>query len=98
MAGMRLQSRLVAAVLVAGGAGAVHAQEADWTGFYAGVHADYLWGEPTVEGNSPTIDPDIDGFGGGAAAGFNYQFDQFLLGVEADITAFDTDGEVFNFK
>lgn len=98
MANCRLQSRLIAAALVASSAGVAQAQETDWTGFYAGVHADYLWGEPTVKGPADAIDPDIDGFGGGAQAGFNYQFEQFLIGVEADITGFDADGEVFNIR
>src|SRR5688500_17021913 len=98
MAGARLPSKLIAAALVAGSAGVAQAQEADWTGFYAGVPADYLWGEPTVDGNNNVIDEEIDGFGGGAQAGFNYQLDQFLIGVEADIAGFDTDGEVLNFK
>ncbi|WP_119388040.1 outer membrane protein [Taklimakanibacter lacteus] len=100
MAGARLQSKLIAAALVAGSAGAAQGQEVDWTGFYAGVHAEYLWGEPTVDGSiAPFIfDEDIDGFGGGAQVGFNYQIDHFLIGAEADITGLDTDGEVFNLK
>lgn len=100
MAGVRLQSKLIAAALVASGAGAAQAQEVDWTGFYAGVHADYLWGEPTVDGGiEPFLfDEDIDGFAGGAQAGFNYQFNQFLIGIEGDVALADTEGEVFSFK
>ena len=100
MSNSRLQSRLMAAALVASSAGAPQAQEAQWTGFYAGVHADYLWGEPTAERTIPPaiFDEDIDGFGGGAQAGFNYQLDQFLVGIEADIAALDTDGEALSFR
>jgi outer membrane immunogenic protein len=101
MAGTRLQSRLLAAALVAGSAGAAQAQNVDWTGFYAGVHADYLWGEPEVDGTiAPFIvdEEKLDGFGGGGQVGFNYQFDQFLIGVEADISGFGAEGDVFNLK
>lgn len=101
MAGKQLQSRLLAAALVAGGASMAQAQEVDWTGFYAGVHADYLWGEPDVDGTiAPFIveDEKLDGLGGGGQVGFNYQIDQFLIGVEADISAFDSDSDIFTFK
>lgn len=63
-----------------------------WTGFYVGAQAGYLWGESKggayfrangavdVDGS---VDP--DGFTGGVHAGYNYQFDQFVVGVEGDV-------------
>ena len=96
MAGAKLQSTLIVAALVTGGAGVAQAQEAQWTGFYLGAHADYLWGDPTTDSTVDFVKQDMDGFGGGAQAGLNYQIDQFLIGLEADITAFDADGEGFS--
>ncbi|AVO45638.1 outer membrane protein [Phreatobacter cathodiphilus] len=55
-----------------------------WTGFYVGAHAGYGWGNsrffngiafPTST-NGPLI---------GGQLGFNYQFNQIVLGVEADL-------------
>lgn len=45
-----------------------------WTGFYVGVNAGYGYGGSRV-----------DGFVGGGQIGFNYQINQFVAGVEADI-------------
>jgi outer membrane immunogenic protein len=58
-----------------------------WTGFYAGGQIGYGWGRanfglpavPTFAGSSP------DGIVGGAHAGYNYQINQFVLGLEGDI-------------
>lgn len=51
-------------------------QEA-WTGFYVGGLVGYGLGD--ADGFEP------DGFLGGITAGFNYQVDQILFGVEGDI-------------
>jgi outer membrane immunogenic protein len=45
----------------------------NWTGFYAGAHVGVGW----ADGSS--------GFLGGGQVGFNYQINQWVLGVEADI-------------
>jgi len=45
-----------------------------WTGFYAGAHLGAGW----ADGGS-------GGFLGGGQVGFNYQINQWVLGVEADI-------------
>src|SRR5215470_165093 len=44
-----------------------------WTGFYAGAHIGVGWDDAT------------SGFIGGGQVGFNYQINQWVLGVEADI-------------
>ena len=44
----------------------------NWTGFYAGAHAGVGWSD----GDS--------GFIGGGQVGFNYQINQWVLGVEGD--------------
>ena len=53
----------------------------NWTGFYVGVHGGALFGDFTG---------DLDGLSGtggliGAQAGYNYQIDHWVIGVETDI-------------
>jgi outer membrane immunogenic protein len=48
----------------------------NWTGFYAGVHAGGGWSNG---------DWGSAGFVGGGQAGFNYQINQWVLGIEGDI-------------
>ena len=67
-----------------------------WQGFYAGLNAGYVWGNADLDvthlpnqaafGADPfSASLDTDGFIGGAQAGFNWQVDNFVFGVEADI-------------
>lgn len=60
----------------------------NWTGFYVGVHGGYAWGEHHVADDNPTVayEMETDGFLGGAQVGFDYQFGNFVLGVEGDIS------------
>jgi outer membrane immunogenic protein len=69
----------------------------NWTGFYAGVNAGYGWGNTNTDisflpsavafGEAPfTINSSRSGFIGGIQAGYNYQFGQWVLGIEADIS------------
>jgi outer membrane immunogenic protein len=75
-----------------------------WTGFYVGVHAGYAWGdedddldgrfeerEIIVEG--PAASFDVNGFLGGAHAGYNVQFDSFVIGLEGDVDFSGADGD-----
>ena len=75
---------------------AAQAGDSPWDGLYAGVQAEYLWGEPTVGGSiAPFLqDGDFDGFAGGITGGYNHVFDQILVGVEADVALSDADGTV----
>ncbi len=65
----------------------------NWTGFYVGVQGGYAWGEDTttefVDATGlPTgfsQDFDLDGFTGGAHAGYNFPVSNFILGLEGDI-------------
>jgi outer membrane immunogenic protein len=69
-----------------------------WTGFYVGLQAGYGWGD--VDGDaSVDADPDtggydyeIDGFIGGIHAGYNHQFNNFVVGVEGDVEYASLDG------
>lgn len=60
----------------------------DWTGYYAGLQAGYGWGQSDItgtEGEPFSVSPDIDGgFVGGHVAGL-WQFDQAVIGAEAEL-------------
>ncbi len=66
-----------------------------WTGFYIGGQAGYVWGsdkirEVTTATGLPTgINRNLSpsGVAGGLHAGYNYQINQLVLGVEGDIEA-----------
>lgn len=62
---------------------AMDVSSSDWSGFYAGVHGGYGWGELTVN-DGATVE-DIEGWLGGVQAGYNVQMDSILLGVQTDI-------------
>lgn len=62
-----------------------------WTGFYAGVHAGYGFGD--VTGRRSGIFGDQDGFVGGAQLGYNHQINQMVLGLETDISLSDMRGK-----
>src|SRR6266849_10163179 len=50
----------------------------NWTGFYGGAHLGVGWSDDGGGGSS-------SGFLGGGRVGYNYQINQWVLGVEADI-------------
>lgn len=60
----------------------------DWTGYYAGLQAGYGWGQSDIagtEGEPFSTSPDLDGgFVGGHVAGL-WQFNQAVIGGEADL-------------
>ncbi len=72
-----------------------------WTGFYIGGHAGYggdrfdypfeVTPGPLVAGR---FNITSGGFFGGGQAGFNWQFGQFVLGVETDIATSDIRGRL----
>lgn len=67
----------------------------DWSGLYVGLHAGYLWGDVDVEEDDDPIATggSIDGFVGGALAGFNFELDPLVLGIEGDFGFTDVDGD-----
>lgn len=59
-----------------------------WSGVYLGALLGYTWGDfDTDDGNI-----DGDGVDGGAYAGANYQFGNFVVGVEGDVLASGLEG------
>jgi outer membrane immunogenic protein len=76
-----------------------------WTGFYLGAHAGAGWGTtettlisatapgfPTVPFNFPAAQNSRSGFLGGGQAGYNYQSDWAVFGVQGDIAGLDVKG------
>ena len=84
-------------------AAAVAAAPYDWSGFYAGLHVGWGWGDvdtdttflpsPAVFGAAPfSQSTDIDGILGGVQAGVNWQTNGFVFGIEGDISYSGMDG------
>ncbi|MDF2998479.1 MAG: porin [Xanthobacteraceae bacterium] len=73
-----------------------------WTGFYIGAHGGYGWGRTEWSDSYDPLNPttlqeddaayDTDGWLAGGQIGFNYQIDQFVIGVEADASWADITG------
>jgi outer membrane immunogenic protein len=74
-----------------------------WTGFYIGAHGGYGWGRTEFSDYYNTVFPDglsgpdaeydTDGWLAGGQIGYNWQVDQFVLGIEADASWADIDGK-----
>ncbi|MGO4684175.1 outer membrane protein [Hyphomicrobium sp. 2TAF46] len=69
----------------------------NWSGFYAGAHVGAVWGDVAVKdidgGVSPgpfTYSP--SGAFGGGTAGYNWQLDRLVVGVEGDLGYMDLSG------
>jgi len=54
-----------------------------WTGFYVGLNGGYGWGSLGNVGNNTFGKP--SGFTLGGTVGYNYQVNQFVMGVEGDL-------------
>jgi outer membrane immunogenic protein len=61
-----------------------------WSGFYLGVDAGYGWSNVdhsiTVNALTVTVPTNAKGFIGGIYGGYNWQFNQFVAGVETDVS------------
>jgi outer membrane immunogenic protein len=58
----------------------------DWTGFYIGVHAGYADFDAAHNGDDSDL-ATLNGWLGGIQAGYNFQADSLVFGVEADLSA-----------
>lgn len=61
-----------------------------WTGFYVGAHFGYGWGksEWAAFPAATFVSPSTNGIFGGGQIGYNYQINNFVLGLEGDIGYF----------
>ena len=68
----------------------------NWSGMYVGVQAGYGWSDSHhyATGDS-SVTFDTDGFIGGLTAGYSYQINQVVLGVETDISYSNIEGGTF---
>jgi outer membrane immunogenic protein len=66
----------------------------DWSGFYVGGHAGYMWGRSSVWDDGFLVEKDAstNGFVGGALAGVNWQSGAWVLGLEGDFGGTDAHG------
>lgn len=80
----------------------------NWSGFYIGGHVGYGWGRSSsgpitvydpidtpVGTYEPGVAYDVEGVLGGAQIGYNLQFNNIVLGIEADISGTDIKGDRF---
>jgi outer membrane immunogenic protein len=73
----------------------------NWTGFYLGLNAGYAWGSTSTDYSlasvaNTTLNP--KGFIGGVQAGYNWQIDRLVFGIEGDIDWHSaTDSTTFGF-
>lgn len=68
-----------------------------WTGFYAGAYVGYAWGNVDVTDTTGGVTPgpfsyDPKGAFGGATAGYNWQFQNLVVGIEGDFGYMDLTG------
>lgn len=62
----------------------VSSPEFDWTGFYAGANIG-LGFSGKFDNNGALANDGVIGFLGGGVVGYNYQLDNFVIGLEGDI-------------
>lgn len=92
--GKNISSFLLGAVASVSMAQTASADSMLWNGLYAGVHAEYLWGDADLGLTfvAPVPDGEADGWAGGVTGGYNHVSGAFLFGVEADIALADVEG------
>jgi len=91
----------VAIGLLIFGSAPAFAQIPSWTGFYVGGHLGYGWGSEDwtriagtggQQGNGRVRSFDLDGFLAGGQVGFNYQVNQWVFGIEGEMSWSDVSG------
>jgi outer membrane immunogenic protein len=68
----------------------------DWNGFYIGVHGGFGAGASAWDAVAPSVDISVpvSGWLAGLTAGANYQVDNFVLGVEGDVSWSNIGGSI----
>lgn len=65
----------------------------DWSGPYVGLQAGYAFGETEMyDSGSTSGDFDLDGASLGATVGWNHQADNFVFGLEGDLSWLNVEG------
>jgi outer membrane immunogenic protein len=70
----------------------------NWNGGYTGAHIGGVWGDVDVTDDIKNGAPpgpfgySVDGVFGGGTAGYNLQFDNFVIGIEGDLGFIDPNG------
>ncbi|WP_018429047.1 outer membrane protein [Hoeflea sp. 108] len=101
-----MRKMLLAAALVAAFGGQAFAADSvgqsatdagRWNGAYVGAQVGYGWGNASYNYNlaESTTKFDSDGFIGGLTAGYNWQRNRIVLGVEGDLSIANVDGGIF---
>jgi len=75
----------------------VDAQDKTWSGPFLGANVGYSWGSADVKDTDGGVAPGPfsyapSGFVGGAQAGYNFQFDRIVVGLEGDVGYLDLNG------
>ncbi len=65
----------------------------NWSGFYIGVHAGYGFFNADNSGAGQSWTQDGNGLTGGVFTGYNMDFGDYVLGIEADTTFGDLDND-----
>ncbi len=74
----------------------------NWTGFYAGADVGGAWSDhdATIVASplapAQAINTQLSGVAGGGFAGYNYQINQFVIGVQGDIQGLGVSGTTFS--
>jgi outer membrane immunogenic protein len=66
----------------------------NWTGFYLGGFGGATQGTADWGYADGSVSPHVAGYLFGGAAGYNWQFDSYVLGVQADLSKTDTNGSL----
>lgn len=78
------------------------APAATWSGFYAGLHGGYGWGNSDLTNSSPpgppsrTVSLDPNGLFGGVQAGYNWQMGNVVVGAVGDFSIGDMNDSFTN--
>ena len=70
----------------------------NWNGFYVGAHAGGVWGDVNVTDDiTDGVPPgpfrySVSGFFGGGTAGYNFEIDNIVFGIEGDLEFIDPNG------
>lgn len=91
---MNITKQQLAILGVVGICFATPALSADWSGVYGGAHVGALYGKnhAIFNGYNRGASPHISGKIGGVQVGYNHDFENFIIGIEGDVSYSDSNG------